>query len=414
MTNPFGRFFSSQRTESSEADVSREQKRGGRSRAGIGIIGVVITALVIVVALQMDKLPYLSPISSYTAYFDDAGGLVSGDIVTVSGVNVGTVEGVKLASTDQGTKAAVTFRMKDDLIIGDETQAAIKTETVLGRRNLTVIPHGGNRIKPGGEIPNQNTVAPYSLTDALDDASSTLETTDTDELNKALTTLSVTFEDTPPQVQGAVDGVARLSKAVADRDGALRELLAKANSVSKILGDRNNQINKLLVDANSLLGELQFRQSAIASLITGTRDVSIQIKGFIADNNAQLTPVLNKLDRVTKILTDNEKSLKETIDRLGPYANALGEAVANGPNFDSLVGVSTFGDYTATFLKVLQQKYPEAAKAFSYSGFPLLPNAWSEAPPAGTRPKPPVAPEPTYPSPPPNSTPRGAAPRSGG
>lgn len=399
---PFGNLFRSNRSGSDEADVARENKRGGRTRRQIGLIGIVVTAMVVVVALQMDKLPLISPISTYTAYFDDAGGLVTGDIVTVAGVNVGTVEGIRLASTDAGTKAAVSFRMKDTVSMGTDTQAAIKTETVLGRRNLTILPHGAGRIEPGGEIPNRNTVAPYSLTDALDNATDTLSQTNTAELNKALDTLSVTFSATPDQVQGAVDGVAKLSKAVADRDNALRELLAKASGVTQVIGDRSKQLNQLLLDANMLLGELQFRRAAIAQLISGTRDVAAQISGFINDNNAQLTPVLDKFNKVLDILNDNENNLKETVDRLGPFANALGESVANGPNFDSLVGVSTFGDYTATFMKVLQQKYPEVAQAFSYSGFPLLPNAWSQAPGANPPPRTPV-PSPTIPTPPPST-----------
>lgn len=399
---PFGNLFRSNRSGSDEADVARENKRGGRTRRQIGLIGIVVTAMVVVVALQMDKLPLISPISTYTAYFDDAGGLVTGDIVTVAGVNVGTVEGIRLASTDAGTKAAVSFRMNDTVSMGTDTQAAIKTETVLGRRNLTILPHGAGRIEPGGEIPNRNTVAPYSLTDALDNATDTLSQTNTAELNKALDTLSVTFSATPDQVQGAVDGVAKLSKAVADRDNALRELLAKASGVTQVIGDRSKQLNQLLLDANMLLGELQFRRAAIAQLISGTRDVAAQISGFINDNNAQLTPVLDKFNKVLDILNDNENNLKETVDRLGPFANALGESVANGPNFDSLVGVSTFGDYTATFMKVLQQKYPEVAQAFSYSGFPLLPNAWSQAPGANPPPRTPV-PSPTIPTPPPST-----------
>lgn len=399
---PFGNLFRSNRSGSDEADVARENKRGGRTRRQIGLIGIVVTAMVVVVALQMDKLPLISPISTYTAYFDDAGGLVTGDIVTVAGVDVGTVEGIRLASTDAGTKAAVSFRMKDTVSMGTDTQAAIKTETVLGRRNLTILPHGAGRIEPGGEIPNRNTVAPYSLTDALDNATDTLSQTNTAELNKALDTLSVTFSATPDQVQGAVDGVAKLSKAVADRDNALRELLAKASGVTQVIGDRSKQLNQLLLDANMLLGELQFRRAAIAQLISGTRDVAAQISGFINDNNAQLTPVLDKFNKVLDILNDNENNLKETVDRLGPFANALGESVANGPNFDSLVGVSTFGDYTATFMKVLQQKYPEVAQAFSYSGFPLLPNAWSQAPGANPPPRTPV-PSPTIPTPPPST-----------
>ncbi|MGC5249536.1 MCE family protein [Gordonia sp. DT219] len=407
ISGSLGNLFGTKRSGSGEADVAREHKRGGRTRRQIGMIGIVLTTMVVIVALQMDKLPLISPISTYTAYFDDAGGLVTGDIVTVAGVNVGTVEKIELADTDQGTKAAVAFRLADTVQMGTDTQAAIKTETVLGRRNLTILPHGPGHIEPGGEIPNRNTVAPYSLTDALDNATDTLSQTDTTQLNKALDTLSVTFSATPDQVQGAVDGVAKLSKAVADRDNALRELLAKANGVSKIVGDRSKQLNQLLLDANMLLGELQFRRTAIAQLISGTRDVAAQISGFIADNNAQLTPVLDKFNRVLDILNDNEANLKKTVDRLGPFANALGESVSNGPNFDSLVGVSTFGDYTATFMKVLQQKYPEVAQAFAYSGFPLLPNAWSQAPGANSRPAPGPAPSPTIPTPPPTTRPGG-------
>lgn len=211
-------------TESDQADIAREEKHGGRTRAQVGVIGIVVIALVVITAMQMDKLPYLAPISTYSAYFDDAGGLAKGDIVSVSGVQVGgTVEGIELAGTDQGTKVKVSFRMDDTIEMGDETQAAIRTETVLGRRNLTVIPHGGERIKPGGSITLGNTIAPYSLQDALEGATDTISGTDTDQLNTALNTLTVTFSETPPdQVQGAVDGVARLSKAVADRDDELR------------------------------------------------------------------------------------------------------------------------------------------------------------------------------------------------
>ena len=403
MSLPFGGMFSSRRTESDSADIAREQKRGGRTRAQVGVIGIVIIALVVITAMQMDKLPYLSSISTYSAYFDDAGGLSKGDIVVVSGVQVGTVEGIELAETDQGTKVKVSFRMKDTVEMGDETQAAIRTETVLGRRNLTVIPHGGERIKPGGSITLGNTIAPYSLQDALEGATDTIAGTNTDQLNTALNTLTVTFSETPDQVQGAVNGVARLSKAVADRDDELRTLLAKANQVSKIVGDRNDQINRLLIDANALVGEVEMRRYALNQLIKGIGDVTTQVRGFIAENNAQLTPVLEKFDRVATILTDNEKNLKETIDRLGPFANTLGEAVASGPNFDSLVGLNSFGDYTAIFLNALRGRYPQVWQSLMYSGFPLIPDYYKLGPPDGTdTPRGPL-PSPTYPTPAPTT-----------
>nr|WP_212763343.1 MCE family protein [Gordonia araii] len=390
--------FSASRSGSNAADVERDTARGQRSRAATGIIGFLVTGLVVLTALQMDNLPFLSPVSTYRAYFDDAGGLVPGDVVSVAGVNVGKVEGISLASTPDGTKAAVRFRLQDSVSLGVDTQAAIKTETVLGRRNLTLIPHGPGRIRPGGEIANENTVAPYSLTDALDNATGALEETDTDQLRTAINTLSDTFSATPASVRGAVDGVARLSQAIADRDKSLRELLGRANRVSAIVGDRNEQVNRLLLSANALLGELQNRSDALDQIITGTRDVTAQIRGFIAENNAQLAPVLDKLDGVMQILIDKRSDLKNAIDRLGPYSNLLGEAVSSGPYFSSLIGVPTFGDYTAVFMKALQRKYPEIFQAFWYTGGNFDPTRYSIAPGFDPNKPRPRAPKVEYPS----------------
>lgn len=402
MSFPLKRLFTNKHTASDDADIARDRNRGARSRGMVGLIGVVVTAMVVVVALQMDKLPYISPISTYQAFFDDAGGLSEGAKVTVSGIDVGTVEKISLAATDQGTKARVDFRMDDSVVMGIDTRAAIKTETVLGRRNLTVIPLGPGRIKPGDKITNEHTVSPYSLTDALDNATDTLEKTDTDQLNKALNTLSDTFEQTPDSVRSAVNGVSKLSKAIAGRDNELRELLTKANSISKVLGDRNIEIDQLLQNANSLLGELQMRRQAIGQVISGTRDVTAQISGFINDNNAQLKPTLTKLNRVLNVLNDNSKVLGEAIDQLGPYANTLGEAVSSGPYFSSLVGIPTFGDYTAVFMKILQQKYPEVWQAYNYTNL-FNPDHYSLAPgydPNKPRPEPTV----TYPTNTPTTT----------
>lgn len=391
-------LFKGQRTTTDEADDARRRGRGEPDRGRVGFIGVVITVLVVIVALQMDKLPFLSNGSVYTAYFDDAGGLASGDIVVVSGVEVGSIQGISLADTDNGKKAKVTFNMMDTVRVGRDSQAAIKTETVLGRRNLTLIPHGGGKLVPGDKIPNEHTVAPYSLTDALEGATDTIEETDTDQLNKALNTLSNTFSDTPKSVRSAVDGVARLSKAIADRDESLEQLLSRASNVTDVIKKRSGQINTLLTDANSLLGELQARRYALAQLISGTKDVTAQISGFIADNNAQLKPVLQKLNGVLSILQDNQDNLAKTLDELGPYANTLGEAVSSGPYFSSLVGIPTFGDYTAVFLNIMQQKYPEAYRAFQFA-FPIPP-AISTRPDAANSPDSTraPAPEPRYPN----------------
>lgn len=363
-----------------------EGRRGTkRSRVSMGVLGVTLVAALVISALQMDRLPFLSQVSTYDVFFEEAGGLVPGDIVTVAGIEVGKVERIGIEQTGDGLLAKVSFRLNDTVVLGEGTRAAIKTETVLGRRNVTLTPDGKGRIEPGQSIPVDQTVAPYSLTDTLEDAVSTLKGSDTEQLNEALATLNEAFAETPDNMRAAVDGISRMSKAIADRDEALGDLLEKARGVSSIVGNRSDQIEKLLIDANSLLGELQLRRQALGEVITGVKDVSAELTGFVDDNNEQLQPVLDQFNQVLDILNDNEQNFSDAVDNLGPYANILGEAVASGPYFSSLVGLPTWGDYFGTFQRVLEQKYPEAFEYFTkYSGFPGWPDNWSQAPDRGS------------------------------
>ncbi len=73
--------------------------------------------------------------------------------------------------------------------------------------------------------------------------------------------------------------------------------------------------------------------------------------------------------------------------------------MASGPNFDSLVGLNTFGDYTAIFLNALRGRYPQVWQSLMYSSFPLIPDNYKPGPPDGTdSPRGPL-PTPTYPKP---------------
>ena len=393
--------------EDQPAEPVRKPRARTRSRSRLGVLGVVVTAMVVIVALNVERLPLLTQVTTYSAYFGDAGGLSTGDKVMVAGVHVGNVERIRLARSGKTPAALVTFRLNETVILGDRTRAAVGTETVLGRRFLNVEPMGGGRIMPGDSIPLESTASPYSMSDVLEDSTRLGHDTDTDQLNDSLRVLTEAFEDTPAEVRGAVDGVARLSKAIADRDDALDELLGRAGSVLKLVGARNQQVNQLMVDANLLLGELEVRRQALRELIIGTNAVAQQLSGFVDDNMEQLGPVLAEVNSALAIFNDNDQNLTEALQEMGPYANTLGEAVSSGPYFSSLVGLPTFGDYTGTFLRILQGKYPEAFEYFyTYGGFPFFPSSWSLAPgrsePDATRP----TPSPDYPQPPGAGTPR--------
>jgi phospholipid/cholesterol/gamma-HCH transport system substrate-binding protein len=163
-----------------------------RNRVIIGILGVVVTAGVVAAALQYDKLPFLNSSTQYSAYFTEAGGLRSGAAVQVSGLRVGDVASIEL----DGPRVLVKFRVDKKVRLGDRSEAAVKTKTVLGAKFLGIISRGDEPLT--GAIPVESTTPAYELPDALGDLATTVDDLNTNQLSDSLATLAETLERTPP------------------------------------------------------------------------------------------------------------------------------------------------------------------------------------------------------------------------
>ena len=218
-----------------------------RNRVTVGAVGIAFLIGLIITAFSYDKLPFIKGTSDCSAYFAEAGGIKTGSDVRVSGMSVGRVSDIRL----EGNKVRVDFTVRNGVELGERSEAAIKTETVLGTKMLELTPRGDGTLS--GTIPLERTKSPYDLPSALGDLTTTISGLDTNQLSKALTTLSQTFADTPPDLKTALQGVARFSDTLNTRDDALRNLLANANKVTSVLAKRSDQIAALVTNANALL-----------------------------------------------------------------------------------------------------------------------------------------------------------------
>src|ERR1700737_678341 len=244
----------------------------------IGAIGLLAVISIVLVALNYQKLPFLNQGSDYSAYFDEAGGLYTGAAVEVSGFVVGKVSSLDL----DGSRVLVKFRINNDIHLGDRTEAAIKTKGLLGTKILDVLPRGDGDLT--GTIPVERTKSPYQLPDALGDLSDVIGGLNTNELSNALATLAQTFSGTPDELRNAVQGVARFSQTLNERDAHLRTLLENAAKATDVLAKRSDQIVGLVRDTNALLVQLQAESAALDQIWYNLSAVMQQLKGFIAEN----------------------------------------------------------------------------------------------------------------------------------
>jgi phospholipid/cholesterol/gamma-HCH transport system substrate-binding protein len=309
--------------------------RRDRDPLRTGIFGVVLVVCVILVAFGYSKLPFFPQGRPYTAYFADAGGLNPGNDVYVSGIKVGKVQAVTLAGDagcDQPAECAkVAFTVDRHVNVGNGSLAAIRTETILGQRAVAVTPAGTGIATT---IPLSRTTTPYALGSALEDLGHNAGDLDKVQFEKSLQVLTDALHDATPQLRGALDGITSLSRTLNARDDALEQLLAHAKSVTGVLAERAGQVNKLIVDGNQLFASLDARRAALAELISGIDDVSVQLSGFVADNRKEFGPALNKLNTVLDDLNERRDYISEALKRLPPYATTLGEVVGSGPGFN--------------------------------------------------------------------------------
>ncbi|GLY76594.1 MCE family protein [Actinoallomurus iriomotensis] len=304
-------------------------KRSFRERDPLrmGLLGVTSVTLLVVLSFNLSRL---EGGTKYQAAFTEASGLKPSEDVRIAGVKVGKVLSVGL----EGDHVKVGFTVDPKVRFGTSSRAAIKLSTILGSHYLEIQPIGSGRQSARSEIPTSRTTPSYEVVPALQDLSGQLQKIDVPQLGKAFDTLSDTLRGSPENVRGALDGLRKISRAVASRDESLSDLLQHTNNVTKLLADRSGDLAALVSDGSRLLQEIDDRRAVVRSLLSGTVSLSQQIDGTIAENRATLHPALTQLHKVVGILLRNQDNLDRAVKVLGPFVTTSADATSTGRWFD--------------------------------------------------------------------------------
>jgi len=121
------------------------------------MIEAVMGAIVLVIASFFLVFAYTSSKgSTYSGYelvakFDRIDGLLVGNDVRVSGVNVGNILNIDI--DPNGFLAAVTFTVRKDLKLPVDTVAEITSESLMGGKYVALVPGGEEKVfSPGDKI----------------------------------------------------------------------------------------------------------------------------------------------------------------------------------------------------------------------------------------------------------------------
>ena len=300
------------------------------NRKRIGLMGLIVTVMVVGVGQTLTSTPQLFAEPSYFGQFTDSGQLNKGDKVRIAGVDVGDVEAIKI----DGDHIVMKFSTGSNTI-GTESRLAIKTDTILGKKVLEIEPRGNQTLRPNGTLPLGQSTTPYQIYDAFFDVTKAAAGWNIDTVKQSLHVLSETIDQTAPHLSAALDGVAKFSDTIGKRDEQITHLLEQANKIAGILGDRSQQVDRLFVNTNSLLAAFNQRSRAISALLSNVATFSAQVQNLINDN-PNLNHVLEQLRTVSDLLDARKDDLAaiaqdDRQDFRGPQRDRVVGSLLQGP-----------------------------------------------------------------------------------
>jgi phospholipid/cholesterol/gamma-HCH transport system substrate-binding protein len=129
----------------------------------VGLALLVVIGILVYISLHLGQVNLGANGYSVYAEFPTAGGLQSGAVVELAGVEVGRVAAVNLT---KDYRAQVTLVVHDSISLREDARAAIKSKGLIGERYVEITPgKASGQLPPGGQI--RETEAPVDIQELI-------------------------------------------------------------------------------------------------------------------------------------------------------------------------------------------------------------------------------------------------------
>lgn len=301
----------------------------------IAAVSAAFLVLITYLALNFTHLPLVSNQKTYRADFSTGLGLTKGDVVTIAGVRVGSINGLTLQDNPvgPGKVAQASFSISGGYHLGSLTRADAKVINPVGVEYVELTPAGPGRLS--GPIPLARTTSPGTLTGDLNQLASNTAGTDVPQLTKSIEVLTQSLAGTAPATtRAAIQGIANLSEVLANHQTQISDLIDQADQLTSTLNQHSGQLVQLLGSAHLVLQVLSERKAAINQLLTTTGQLTAQLDHIIVGDQAQLDPLLNDLQSVSGFLARDSNAVSAAMPLLAAFDRYAANATGSGPYAD--------------------------------------------------------------------------------
>ncbi|GAA3496966.1 MlaD family protein [Streptomyces prasinosporus] len=296
---------------------------------------VVVTALATtVLGLSVADTGVRSGTLTYKALFTDVTGLMDGDSVRISGVEVGEVTDVRVV---RRRTAEVTFTVREDRRLPRSTTAAVKYLDMVGRRYVSLGRGSGDltgALEAGDTVPLDRTTPALDLTLLFNGFKPLFEGLSPKDVNELAGSIVQVLQGEGATVDSLIRHIGSLSTTVAAKDEVIGQVVDNLTTVLDTLNDREADFDDLVVTLRDLVTGFNDDREPLGEAVEAMGDLTTVTAGLLEDGRAPLEKDIRELGRLSANLGEHTPRIEDFLDRTPAKMTALARLSSYGSWFN--------------------------------------------------------------------------------
>jgi phospholipid/cholesterol/gamma-HCH transport system substrate-binding protein len=269
-------------------------------------IFTIFTAIVTVgLSTVIGNVSLIADTYQVNAVFDDATGVLNGDLVKIAGVDVGRVVGFEV---DDG-RATVTMQLNSDVQVPENAIVEIKYRNLLGQRVINILKPEGSptneMLADGDTIPASRTRPALDLDLLFNNLRPLIQSTNPEDINVVARTVLRIFEGKEGDLGHILGNLGDITKEFAGGDGRLVRLVGNLRDLTDVLNNQSGNIRQGLENFVELMESLDEITPNIEQAVVQLDTLSRKFQGVLEENRVNLRKDLDDLATLLTLVNQN-------------------------------------------------------------------------------------------------------------
>lgn len=289
----------------------------------LGIFTIVTLIITSWLAAIIGNFQFFSSPYMITAEFEDATGLLQGDVVKAAGVTIGRVEKIRV----EDGLAIVELSIEEGTELPAGIAAEVRFRNLIGQRMIALVedPEGAlsGTLAAGALIPLEQTKPAFDLSVLFNGLRPLIRSTSPEDINIVTREVLVALKGREDVTADLFTNLADISDTLASKDEELDVLLDGVNAVTSNLSTRDAQLRASLADMGSFLTDLSASREQLGQALVNLDVAANKLGQIVRDNDERIEGEIDDLAVLLDAIDDRRGDLRKIVRRLPDFLTAV-------------------------------------------------------------------------------------------